>query len=111
MEEVPHLLSSVQSLMVNAKSALSEIFDIFTVSEWIEQKLYPLYKKLNTLQNRAQKLRNRKTWPVRPNRPIKELSMFSTIPPSTTVIAEEVTGRPKRRVQAPDYYLNRKRQS
>ena len=111
MEDVPHLLSSIQSLMMNANSALSEMFDTFTVSEWIEQKLYPLYKKLDTLQNKALKLRNRKTWPVRPNRPIEELSIFSRIPPSTTVTEEGETGRPKRRVQAPDYYLNRKRQS
>ena len=34
--------------MRTSKEALAEMFDRFTVAEWIEQKLYPMYRYLTT---------------------------------------------------------------
>ena len=55
----------VVSLMRSANSALSEMFDHYTVSEWIEQKLYPIYSKLSSIRSQADDLRRIKYWPSR----------------------------------------------
>ena len=59
--------------MRNANSALSEMFDHYTVSEWIEQKLYPMYSKLSHIRNEADTLRRVKYWPSRPYEPLEAL--------------------------------------
>ena len=59
--------------MRTANSALSEMFDHFTVSEWIEQKLYPMYSKLSHIRNEADGLRRVKNWPSRPYEPLEAL--------------------------------------
>ena len=48
------------------QQSLSEIYDDYTVAEWIEQKIYPLYKDLNDFKVRAESLKRRNTWPRRP---------------------------------------------
>lgn len=42
-------MHDVVSLMRTSKEALAEMFDRFTVAEWIEQKLYPMYRYLTTI--------------------------------------------------------------
>ena len=42
-------MHDVVSLMRTSKEALAEMFDRFTVAEWIEQKLYPMYRYLITI--------------------------------------------------------------
>ena len=42
-------MGDVVSLMRTSKAALAEMFDRFTVAEWIEQKLYPMYRYLTTI--------------------------------------------------------------
>ena len=65
--------ASVVNLVRTAKTALMEVFDRYTTAEWIEQKIYPLYKDLLDLGEKAQKLRARTTWPARPHEPLPEL--------------------------------------
>jgi hypothetical protein len=45
---------------------LTPVFDAHTISEWMEQKLLPLFKLLGHIQTAAQQLRARKYWPTRP---------------------------------------------
>ena len=53
------------SLMRTSKEALGEMFDRFTVAEWIEQKLYPMYSRLSKLRQTADGLRGVSVWPSR----------------------------------------------
>lgn len=54
------------SLVKEAEDALSQVFDKFTVAEWIEQNIYPSILKLEKLKEHAESLRKARTWPVRP---------------------------------------------
>lgn len=63
----------VVSLMKTAKESLSEVFDHFTVSEWIEQKVYPMYKTLSKIRSDADELRKVRDWPSRPYEPLEAL--------------------------------------
>ena len=90
----------------------------YTVSEWIEQKIYPMYKSLVELKARAYAARARKTWPSRPLKPLKELEQFGVGLDSQPAANDQPlpldgararqvvvqTVRPKRLVQMPDYY-------
>ena len=49
-----------------SKEALQEFFDEYTVAEWIEQRVYPMYQKLQQLRDTAQDMTNRKFWTQRP---------------------------------------------
>jgi len=73
LEDWSRFQHEVVSLMRTANSALSEMFDHFTVSEWIEQKLYPMYSKLSHIRNEADGLRRVKNWPSRPYEPLEAL--------------------------------------
>ena len=53
-------------IMFYFQQSLSEIYDDYTVAEWIEQKIYPLHKDLNDFKVRAESLKRRNTWPRRP---------------------------------------------
>ncbi len=46
MEEFASNLNAITNLVRQAKQTLSDVFDEFTVAEWIEQKLWPLLKDL-----------------------------------------------------------------
>ena len=56
----------VFQLARSAKEALLEVFDIYTVAEWIEQKVLPMYKELARIKAEADALKKRRTWPARP---------------------------------------------
>ena len=58
-------MHDVVSLMRTSKEALGEMFDRFTVAEWIEQKLYPMYSRLSKLRQTADGLRKVSAWPSR----------------------------------------------
>ena len=106
LEDFSHIESLVSSLMVSASSVLSEMYDKYTVAEWLEEKLYPMHYKLAMLKKNAEKLRSVRSWPARPFQPLPELEVLAS-----------TTGRPERtepqvqkhRVQAPDYYSSKSR--
>ena len=58
-------MHDVVSLMRTSKEALGEMFHRFTVAEWIEQKLYPMYSRLSKLRQTADGLRKVSVWPSR----------------------------------------------
>merc|ERR1711971_1100187 len=66
LDEHSRMSYLVTSLIKQAQQSLSEIYDDYTVAEWIEQKIYPLHKDLNDFKVRAESLKRRNTWPRRP---------------------------------------------
>jgi hexosaminidase len=136
MEDMPRVHFSVTNLIRHAQSALGEVYDDFTVGEWIEQKIYPMLTELAKMKKNAASLKKEKHWPSRPLPILPELREFGVgIPraPKTSVEAKntnsdpivmqpvdqappvvyksadppdssQITVRPKRLVQAPDFY-------
>ena len=117
--------------MRQAKEALSDMFDHYTVADWIEQKIYPMYKELSKLKTDTDELKVRRSWPKRPFEPLASLKEFGIgvkQPQSSSSEAQSFnsydqvrsqkrlisnsaysgvrlqTARPKRLVQQPDYY-------
>ena len=96
---------------MSVNSALSEMYDRYTVSEWMEQKLYPMHSKLVTIRREANRARSVRKWPARPYEPLDSLKMIGIgiVPTFQPALAE--TGSPNRKVQAQDYYSSRRRGS
>ncbi|GIY53465.1 hexosaminidase D [Caerostris darwini] len=65
------------SLVRTARDALREVYDEYTVSEWIEQNIYPSIVKLEKLWKEATNLKRPKVWPKRPLPPLDLLKKYS----------------------------------
>ena len=74
LEDWYHHSHTVSSLMRNANNALLEMFDHYTASEWIEQKIYPMFTKVSQIRNLADNMKTVKTWPSRPYPPLETLT-------------------------------------
>ncbi|OQR77775.1 hexosaminidase D-like [Tropilaelaps mercedesae] len=69
LEEYPSVYYGVTALVNQAKEALRDVFDEYTVAEWIEQNIYPTVLKLENLKADAESMRfvmRARTWPKRP---------------------------------------------
>ena len=73
LEDWPRMNHLVVALMRQANTALSEMFDHYTTSEWIEQKIYPMYSKLSQIRTKAEVTKAVKAWPSRPYPPLESL--------------------------------------
>jgi len=125
LDEHSRMTYLITSLIKQAQQSLSEIYDDYTVAEWIEQKIYPLHKELSDFKTRAESLKRRNTWPRRPFpilKAVQDMLATSTTTQKPLIVngikdspqavnkyqsdfdQESVTVRPKRLVQAPDYY-------
>ena len=67
---------TLTSLVRNAEEALKDIFDKFTVSEWIEQNIYPYLLKMEKVTKDAVDLKKARVWPRRPLPPLPDLQRF-----------------------------------
>lgn len=56
----------ITNLVREAEESLKQVFDPYTVAEWIEQNIYPYILKLEEIKERATALRKGRVWPVRP---------------------------------------------
>ena len=85
LEDWPRMNHLVVSLMRQANTALMEMFDHYTASEWIEQKIYPMYSKLSQIRAKADATKSVKAWPSRPYPPLESLlGMGIGLPQQTT---------------------------
>ena len=85
LEDWPRMNHLVVALMRQANSALAEMFDHYTASEWIEQKIYPMYQKLSQIRTKADVTKSVKAWPSRPYPPLESLlGMGIGLPQQTT---------------------------
>ena len=82
------------------------------MTEWIEQKLYPLHSQLIELRESADRLMKVRSWPSRPYEPLEMFNKHGKEIVETGPIEVEVessTGNKIRKVQAPDYYSSRRK--
>lgn len=87
LRDMPYLASSLSAVARQTMESLRPIYDAHTVSEWMEQKILPLFQKLDRkllkvfaidfisddplcslleIQEDATNLKAQRTWPVRP---------------------------------------------
>ncbi|XP_066996937.2 hexosaminidase D [Anabrus simplex] len=76
MADHPRVYHTMTALVRSARDALEDVFDKFTIAEWIEQRLYPDLKILEQLQRDAQMLKSTRYWPRRPFPPLRDLRRF-----------------------------------
>ena len=69
----------ISQLARQAREALLEVFDIYTVAEWTEQKVLPMYKELARIKAEADALKKRRTWPARPFEVSPELAALGIV--------------------------------
>lgn len=74
MNDHSRIYRSLLSMIRPFQESLSGIFDKYTISEWIEQRVYPMIKELEKIQKDAHDLKAKKTWPKRPFPMLKEMS-------------------------------------
>jgi hexosaminidase len=73
MSEENRMYHNVLSMVQSIQESLGDIFDKYTIAEWIEQKLYPTVLRLEELQKASQRLKSLHTWPRRPLPPLTDL--------------------------------------
>ncbi|XP_014275818.1 hexosaminidase D isoform X1 [Halyomorpha halys] len=73
MQEHSRIYHSMTSLGRVARESLSDIFDFYTIGEWVEQNIYPYVSELEEIQRDAMALKARHIWPKRPFPVLKDL--------------------------------------
>ena len=76
LEQQESVLYQLSHALRSANESLRIAFDDNTVSEWIEQNIYPYLIKMETLIKDASNLRQQKVWPVRPINKSPDLERF-----------------------------------
>lgn len=71
--DLPRVYSGLSNVAKGAADTMGDIFDVYTVSEWVEQKVYPYILELEKIQNDSVALKNVVNWESRPLRPLKDL--------------------------------------
>ncbi|KAA0202662.1 hypothetical protein HAZT_HAZT011853 [Hyalella azteca] len=66
LQDLAMLLFEVRKLKVDAEKVLAEVYDEYTVHEWIEQNLLKLLNELSTLHKTCLRLLSITHWPRRP---------------------------------------------
>jgi hexosaminidase len=74
--DLPRIYHGTTSLVRSAVDAMADIFDNYTISEWIEQKIYPYIIYLEKIQNESIALKSVNHWSARPLPPLKDLQRF-----------------------------------
>lgn len=71
--DLPRVYNGLNSIARNAFEAMSDIFDIFTIAEWVEQRVYPYIIELEKIQNESLILKSVISWENRPLKPLADL--------------------------------------
>ncbi|XP_030749935.1 hexosaminidase D-like isoform X1 [Sitophilus oryzae] len=72
-QDLPRVYHGMVSLARNAADSLNGLVDNYTISEWIEQRIYPYMVELEKIQNKSTNLKGVNYWPARPLPMLKEL--------------------------------------
>lgn len=73
MNDHSRIYRSILSMIRPIQESLTGIFDKYTISEWIEQRIYPMVRELEKIQKQAHDLKAKKTWPKRPLPMLREM--------------------------------------
>lgn len=73
MMDESRIYHNLISLVQSVNDALRDVYDKYTIAEWIEQKMYPSVVQMERLQKVTQRLKTIKIWPRRPLPPLKDL--------------------------------------
>ena len=73
MQEHSRIYHTMTLLGRAARESLSDIFDFYTIGEWVEQNIYPYVLELEEIQRNAVALKARHIWPKRPFPVLKDL--------------------------------------
>lgn len=76
LQEHSTIYYTLGMLFRSAEDALKEVFDPFTVYEWIEQHIYPSILKMEQLTKTGIELKRASTWPKRPLPILEDLKRF-----------------------------------
>ncbi|XP_044755848.1 hexosaminidase D-like [Coccinella septempunctata] len=66
VSELPRLYHNMLSLVRNSFEAMEGVFDNFTITEWIEQRIYPYILQLEKIEKESTAIKSSKIWPARP---------------------------------------------
>jgi len=84
LEDQPRLQASLTNLARSLAEAMEEMYDHWTIGEYIEQRVYPIINELKNLERAGDSLRMRKIYPVRPlpylEKYLKELGITQKTP-------------------------------
>ncbi|KAL3269502.1 hypothetical protein HHI36_008568 [Cryptolaemus montrouzieri] len=64
--DLPRLYHNMLSLVRTSFEAMEGIFDNYTISEWIEQRIYDYIIQLERVDKESKAIKNMNVWPVRP---------------------------------------------
>lgn len=97
MGEHPRVYHTLTALARSARDALDDVFDSFTITEWVEQRIYPDIQKLEQLQQDSLALKSVRIWPKRPLPPLRDLKRLGVPMPdddtSDTVPVSQLSGK------------------
>lgn len=79
--DLPRVYHGMLTLAKSSGDAMDDIFDKYTITEWIEQKVYPYIIELEKIQNQSAVLKNVNKWPSRPLPPLKDLQRLGVALP------------------------------
>lgn len=85
MAEHPRVYHTLTTLARSAREALDDVFDSFTIAEWVEQRIYPDIQMLERLQHDSSSLKSVRTWPKRPLPPLRDLKRLGVQMPEDDV--------------------------
>lgn len=66
LDDQPRLQASLTNLARSVSEGMEEMYDHYTIGEYIEQRIYPLINELKNLEKVGDSLRMRKVFPIRP---------------------------------------------
>lgn len=80
--DLPRIYHGLVTLARSAVDAMEDVYDLFTITEWIEQRIYPYIIELERIQNQSSVLRRLDVWPARPVPPLRDLQRLGiSLPP------------------------------
>lgn len=80
LDDQPRLLASLTNLCKNLIEAMYEVYDHWSIGEYVEQRIYPIINELRNLEKVGDNLKMKKTWPQRPLPYLKQLESLGVSP-------------------------------
>lgn len=83
IQDSPRLVAGLVNMATMAEESMSDVYDRWTIIEFIEQRIYPFVHELKKLEISAENLKRRNVWPQRPLPYLNDLKKYDLIPKET----------------------------